>query len=242
MRDKFCSTLNSFARILHLKRRFLVLPGSSLLKKESFPEICFAVTVCDEHKELRNLLDGILPYKKEKDEILVQSDSENITDEVRTVLKEYEDKIDKLVEFSLNQDFGAFKNNLLKHTQKEYIFQLDADEIPSPFLMENLHTILAYNPEVELIRVPRINIMIDDNKDFIKWDQVSSIEKKDLINFPDYQRRIFKNREGIQWIKRIHEKITGNKTIAYLPSKTEYCLLHCKRWKKQLKWLNYNFK
>ena len=57
----------------------------------------------------------------------------NRTDDVLDYLK-LMDKINtnhKVIGFPLNKDFKSFKNNLKSHCSKDYIFQIDADEIPA---------------------------------------------------------------------------------------------------------------
>jgi hypothetical protein len=59
----------------------------------------------------------------------------------------------------LEKDFSDHKNVGNSHCSGQYIFAIDADEIPSDFLLENLHTILESNTEVELYQIPRVNIL-----------------------------------------------------------------------------------
>jgi glycosyltransferase involved in cell wall biosynthesis len=61
-----------------------------------------------------------------------------------------------------------------------------------------------------------------------------------LINFPDFQGRIFRNDPNkLQWIGKVHEMIgsPGNLKFNYstLPLEEEYCLLHIKEIEKQEK-------
>ena len=48
----------------------------------------------------------------------------------------------KVVGFPLNKDFASFKNNLKSHCTKDYIFQIDADEIPHESLVEVINEVL----------------------------------------------------------------------------------------------------
>ena len=160
-------TLNTIARIPFIKKRFPIL-HKGIKHYGSELSVCYAITVCDEDDELRNLLDAIIPYKSERDEILIQGDKGNTTEEVLRVIEEYKAYIKKYIEYPLNHNFGAFKSNLKNFTKCDYIFQLDADEIPSPFLMKHLHNILFDNP-YDLIRLARINVMINDEEPFLLW-------------------------------------------------------------------------
>ena len=225
-------TLNFIARLLFLKRRFPLL-HKRIEHHESELSVCYAITVCDEDDELRNLLEAIIPFKTKHDEILIQGDKGNTTDEVLRVIEEFKTHITQYIEYPLNHNFGAFKSNLATHTTCDYIFQLDADEIPSPYLMKHLHSILFEN-RYDLIRIARINVMINDKEPFLLWETHNKRSKWHVLNYPDYQRRIYKNKPTIYWIRNIHEKLVGYKTATYLPPKPKYSLLHCKHWQKQV--------
>jgi len=60
-----------------------------------------------------------------------------------------------------------------------------------------------------------------------------------IINKWDYQSRIYKNSPEIKWIGKVHEVISGHKTIANLPSGDEWCLMHKKSIQKQEKQNNF---
>lgn len=231
--DIFKRILNFFLKILFFKRRLPILHYNRHKEEADKLSVCFAITVCDEYEELRNLLNAIIPYVCENDEILIQGDEGNTTDKVKEVIAEYSSSISKFVEFPLNHNFGAYKSQLAKHTNCKYIFQIDADEIPHPYLMRHIHRII-YNNKLDLIRMARINIMIENDEKFILWEDFKDHKILERLNFPDYQRRIYRNTESISWTQTIHEKIIGFKTNAYLPTSEKYCLLHCKHWKKQI--------
>lgn len=115
--------------------------------------ISYTVTACNEDRELDKLLNVLRVNIKDNDEIIIQLDAENTTDDVRKVVSNYKDRIPslKVIEFSLNNDFALFKNNLKLHCTKEWIFNIDADEMPSAFLIEHIHTILSHNSELDLL-------------------------------------------------------------------------------------------
>ena len=67
-----------------------------------------------------------------------------------------------------------------------------------------------------------------------KWGwKVQNIDGKDLINFPDWQHRIFKNNGTIKWKNKVHEVLEGYKTLSYIPA--ELFLWHHKDIKRQEK-------
>jgi glycosyltransferase involved in cell wall biosynthesis len=195
-------------------------------------KISYAITACNEHEELDKLLHHLLTYKQIEDEVVVQIDSKH-TPEIIKVIGTHIDNI-RVVYFSLNNDFALFKNNLKDHCVGDYIFQIDADEIPSIDLLTNIHKILEDNPIVDMMLVPRINTVAGLTQEHIeKWGW--NINKQGWVNFPDYQTRIYKNKPNINWNNKIHERLFGFTTHAALPSIEEYCLYHPKTIERQEK-------
>jgi glycosyltransferase involved in cell wall biosynthesis len=192
-------------------------------------KISYAITACSEHEELEALLKMLLPSKREDDEIVVQLDKENHTKKVLDVLKKY--KIKKNL-FKLDNDFASFKNNLKKICKGDYIFQIDADEIPADETVANLHKVLESNLDIDLFLVPRINIVNDITDEHLKkWNWKK--DRRGWINWPDYQYRIFKNNFNIKWQNKVHENIVGAQTGVQLPATAEYALTHIKSIEKQ---------
>ena len=194
-------------------------------------KISFAVTACNEHDELNRLLLFLYSHKRECDEIVVQIDDTNHTNEILSVLNKFKLPIHK---FPLNNDFSSFKNNLKKICKGNYIFQIDADEIPALETVSNLHNIIESNIDIDLFLVPRINTVQGlTEKHIQKWNW--QINQKQWVNWPDYQFRIFKNQFNIKWVNEIHEQIVGAQTGIKLPASPEYALIHEKTIDKQEK-------
>jgi glycosyltransferase involved in cell wall biosynthesis len=188
------------------------------------PSISYAITACSEHRELSFLLEVLRNSIHAEDEIVVQLDS-NASEEVREVVKDY-------IEFPLNKDFASFKNNLSKHCTKDYIFQIDADEYPNPYLIANLKDILQYNETIDVFLVPRINTVEGLTDEHIqKWGW--RVDDNGWVNFPDYQWRIWKNNNKINWINKVHERLDGFKEYSALPQSEEFSLFHPKDIKRQ---------
>ena len=138
----------------------------------------------------------------------------------------------KLVKRELNNDFAGQKNYLTSLCTGDYIFQIDADELPSTFLMHNLSTILESNPGLEVYLVPRINTVEGLTPEHIaKWNW--NVNTQGWVNFPDYQWRIYKNATKIRWANKVHERLVGFDTYAYLPAEEDYCLYHPKEIERQ---------
>ena len=193
-------------------------------------KISYAITVCNEHKELQKLLEFLFQNKREEDEVVVQKDKDNSTEEVWDVCERFESQ--KAVEYKhnvyeLNKNFAAYKNNLNKNCDGDWIFQIDADEIPNFYLIQALPYILEANNGVEAFWVPRINTVAGITDAHIsKWGW--KLNEDGWVNFPDWQMRIYRNKEEIYWIKPVHEQLKGYTKFANLPAEEKYCLYHPK--------------
>jgi glycosyltransferase involved in cell wall biosynthesis len=204
--------------------------ASSKNKNNVMLRISYAITACNEHVELDRLLDLLTNNIRPEDEIVVQMDT-TATNEVVSVIEKY-----NLIKYyyPLNNDFAEFKNNLSKHCTKEFIFQIDADEYPHPFLLESLPEILEYNYNVDVFLTPRINTVEGLTEQHIQqWGW--NVNDKGWVNFPDYQWRIWKNSNKIKWINKVHERLDGFNEYSVLPQSEEYCLFHPKDIKRQEK-------
>ena len=139
----------------------------------------------------------------------------------------------KVIGFPLNKDFASYKNNLKSHCKGDYIFQIDADEVPHEYLVENIHEILSSN-EVDLIYIPRVNTVQGLTTEHIqKWGW--QVNERGWVNWPDYQTRIYKNTDEIQWMNKVHERITGYDTFSNFPAEEHFCLYHPKQIERQEK-------
>ena len=188
-------------------------------------QISYAIPVCNEHVELEKLLSFLIKHIDEDDEIVVQCDQGNTTPEVYKVLGEFS-KI-KIIEFPLKNDFASFKNNLKNNCTKEWIFQIDADELPIYYLLKNLKELLKSNPTIEMFMVPRVNTVKGLTQEHVnKWRW--NVNEKGWVNWPDYQTRIIQNSPKIKWQNKVHEQIIGISTKGALPMEEEWCLYHPK--------------
>ena len=188
--------------------------------------ISYAIPVCNEHTELEKLLKFLLPLKRPEDEIVVQVDSKNVTPEVTALTNTWGDSNDiKVVSFEFNGNFANLKNNLKNNCTGDYIFQIDADEIPHSYLIGLLPTLFRHNPDVDLFLVPRINIVNGLTEEHIqKWRW--QVNEQGWVNFPDTQMRIIRNAPHIQWASKVHEVIMGYKQYVVLPSEEKFTLYH----------------
>ena len=130
--------------------------------------------------------------------------------------------------------FADWKNQLTELCSGDYIFQIDADEYPHDNLIENLPSILENNPNNEIYLVPRVNTVSGLTDEYIKkWGW--RVNEQEWVNWPDYQWRIWKNKQGIKWVNKVHEKLEGHKTYGVLPAMEELSLYHPKEINRQIK-------
>ena len=95
-------------------------------------KISYGLTVCNEDKELENLITYLRRIIDENDEIVVVYDKNRVTTEVKEVLDTYQKDI-SYYPFDFKQNFLENKNYLNSKCSGDYIFQLDADELPEVF-------------------------------------------------------------------------------------------------------------
>jgi len=196
-------------------------------------KISYAITVCNELEEIKKLVSFLLLHKRIEDEIVILLDHSNGKDEVyKYLLTLPQDVINYRDTFKGH--FADWKNQLTSYCTGDYIFQIDADEIPQEDFMYNLPYILELNPETDIFRVPRVNTVEGLTPEHIKkWGW--RIDSQGWINFPDYQWRIYKNSPNIKWKNKVHEVLEGYSTIAELPAEEQYSLYHHKVIEKQEK-------
>jgi len=194
-------------------------------------KISYGLTVCNEHEELKNLIEYLTAKIDSTDEIVVVYDQNRVTPEVMNILESNKDKV-KFYPFNFQQNFLENKNYMNSKCTGDYIFQIDADEIPEEFLVENLKTVLEDNP-VDLLTTPRKNLVPGLTQEHIqKWRW--HVNERGWVNWPDTQKRIYKNDPSIKWTgHQIHGMVTGYKTFADLPLEEEWSIIHNKTINRQ---------
>ena len=197
-------------------------------------KICYKILTHNETDSLKKLLDFLFENIKETDHIIVVDDfSDSPT---RKILSKYvESNQYDYFQNKLEDDFSKQHNyaDSLVRDEFDYIFSIDADELPNKWLIENIHEILESN-DIDLIWVPRINTVEGITDEYIQqWGW--RVNEKGWVNFPDYQGRIYKNDESINWENPVHEIVTGAKKVSHFPTEEEFCLYHPKDIQRQVK-------
>jgi len=194
-------------------------------------KISYSITVCNELEEVSRLLNFLHQHKRPNDEICILLDKPKASQQLLDELYYWSSKdIITLKESTFQGHFANWKNELTRMCSGDYIFQIDADEMPNDILIENLPTILENN--VDVILVPRVNTVQGITPQHIQawgWKQ----NEKGWIQWPDYQWRIYRNTPDIKWINKLHEVLDGYKTYSGLPELEEYAIYHPKTIEKQ---------
>ena len=195
--------------------------------------ISYAITVCNEFLEIQRLITFLLKNKRLQDNIVVLFDESNGDREVENYLRSHSQN----GEFHWHKakfqgHFADWKNKLTSLCTGDWIFQIDADEIPHNNLVENLPALLKENQNVDMIRVPRVNTVEGLTEEHIKkWGW--NINEKGWVNWADWQMRIYKNTTKIKWINKVHEVLNGFSNHGMLPAEEEWALYHPKTIERQ---------
>ena len=168
-------------------------------------KISYAITVCNELNEVTTLINFLLDHRRPEDEIVILFDKGNGTDEVWSrIIELRQEKNVKYHAGTFKNHFVDWKNKLTELCSGDYIFQIDADEVPNRMLIRNLPKILESNPDNEVYLVPRVNTVNGLlREDIDKWGW--RVDGKNWVNWPDYQWRIWKNKPEIKWENKVHE-------------------------------------
>ena len=154
-------------------------------------KISYAITVCNEFVEIQKLVNFLRENKRQQDEIVILYDQKNGNEEIATWLT----KMNKYPNIQFwrgffEGHFADWKNKLTEYCTGDYIFQIDADEIPHMSLITALPTILGGNPDNEVYLVPRVNTVDGLTLDHqLKWGW--NVNEEGWVNWPDYQWRIW---------------------------------------------------
>ena len=194
-------------------------------------KITYAICTCTEHRELQSLIRFLFNVKDKEDDINILVDSQNGTEKVADVLEPYKNDID-IIFRNFDNDFGKHRNYQLERCKGDYIFIVDADEVPSYLLIKQLKHIIE-SSQGEIIYVPRINIIPDITQDLMsKWNFTPN--EVGWINWPDFQGRICKNTPTIKYYdQKIHERLSGTDKVVQIQANPNHALWHIKSAYKQ---------
>ena len=190
-------------------------------------KISYAVTVCNEFVEIQKLIPFLLKNKRAEDEVVVLFDSNNGDTAVEEYLRSHSINGEfHWIGYEFDGHFANMKNRLTEMCNGDYIFQIDADELPHEMLIENLPEILKSN-NIDVILVPRVNTVDGLTQEHIdKWRW--NVNENGWVNWPDMQYRIYRKSDDIKWVNKVHEVLEGFQTLSHLPMQEELALYHPK--------------
>jgi hypothetical protein len=190
--------------------------------------ITYAICVCDEHNELNSLLSFLTKVIDDEDDINILVDSGKVTKEVKCVLEKFNERI-IVNERAFCGNFSNHRNYHITKCSGDYIFVLDADEIPKEELIKNIKSF-----DSDVLNIPRINIIPGYTEEWCK-SMNFSVNDFGWINWPDYQGRFFKNDGKIKWSLGLHERLIGSDKVSNLEANPRVALWHIKSIEKQNK-------
>lgn len=193
-------------------------------------KITYAITVCNESKDLYSLVSFLIKVKDPEDNINILVDSAHVTKQVRSVLKHFENNIVQN-ERDFDGKFSTHRNYHASTCDGDYICVIDADEMPHEFMIKNLKNIISEN-NPDIIWVPRINICPGFTQEWLKRCNFKTNELG-WINWPDYGSRVYKNIPSIHFSSELHEKLVGGSNSIGLPAEPKFALWHIKSVDKQ---------
>jgi hypothetical protein len=170
--------------------------------------------------------------KDTSDDINVLFDTRNGTQQVRDVLQRFKDDI-TLSERPFDNDFSVHRNYHITKCSGDYIFMIDADEMPQEQLIKTIKQYIRESGS-ELLYIPRMNICPGYTQSWLQKLNFNT-NQVGFINWPDYQGRIFKNSEQIRWGNKLHEKIEGAQNAIILPAEPSNGIWHIKTVQRQNK-------
>ena len=157
-------------------------------------KLSVVISAHNEEKRIREVLEAVFFA----DEIIIVDNAS--TDATKNICKEFTKKIFSRPNFQMlnkNKNYGFSK------ASNEWILNLDADEIITPELREEIISAISKSNSVDGYCIPRKNMILG------KWIAHTGW-------YPDYQLRLFKKGKGKFAERHVHEKIDLNGTTENL--------------------------
>jgi hypothetical protein len=193
-------------------------------------KITYSIQVCNESRELFSLLNFLVKTIDYVDNIHVIVDTPHKTEKVQKVLDYFDKKITVF-----ERTFDTFYKNSSYHKEVatgDYVFAIDADEMPQEMLIKTIKQIIA-TTKGEVIFVPRINIHPGMTQEFLHKCKQFKVNEAGWINWPDFQGRLYKRADHIKWTDEIHTKLYGSDNAIGIQPIPQLALWHIKSMEKQ---------
>lgn len=145
----------------------------------------------------------------------------NFPQVLREVLTNLSEDVDILYISRVNTVFGITMDHLTKWGWKfitlgDLVSECPVNEMPDGYR--------------ELLQTA--DLILEEDEQVIKY-------KVPAINFPDYQSRVYRNKEGVRWEGKVHERVVSDNRSEYFGLSSLYSLLHIKDIKRQEQQNNY---
>lgn len=217
-------------------------PGVSVYKWDRIIDVL--ITCHDETDTLESLL-KVVTESRVVYKILILADRP--TKETAEIMDKYNERMWYLgggfsrfcyITHELNHNYSAHKNygnaymKSFAGNANKWVLQLDADEFVTPEALEYYAETIKLNDEnTDLIFIPRINDFVGITPEIAKQWNWNIDNPNKWVNWNrggDYQGRLYKLKDGVKWVGRLHERIQGYDKYAFIPREPELAILHRK--------------
>lgn len=188
-------------------------------------KLSYAIMVCNEHEKLFSLISFLLKVKDDEDEINILFDATHGTDEVKQVLLHFKEKI-IVNEREFDGNFSAHRNYHKDKCNGDYIFTIDADEMPQEKLIKEVKSMIEARM-ADAYFIPRINIIPGSTSEWLKKNGFK-VNDFNWINWPDYGCKLFKNIDYITFQNELHERVVGFKSRLIVDAHPNIAIWHIK--------------
>lgn len=189
--------------------------------------------MCNEHRELDRLLSLLLPFVRPVDEVVVLVDQKKATAETYNTLVQYPQVLKRDGDFTGN--FAEWRNLLTSLCSKDWIFQIDADEVVVPTLISRVQECIQNAWGMKAFALPRINTVQGlTQEDIAKWHW--QVNDNGWVNWPDWQIRVFQNDRSCKYVGDVHEHLVcPEHSVASIGEHPMCALIHPKTIERQRK-------
>lgn len=160
--------------------------------------ISYLVTCKNEGDQIKPLLELLYKYKDLSECIILDDFSTDLqTNKILEDASSTDDNFYKLYKHALNNNYSDHKNYGKSLCSGEYIFQLDADEIPSESLLQSIKDLIDINRDVDVFWIPRINNFIgvtdiEANQWGWKLTKIPALVQEKAISINSYEYKFLK--------------------------------------------------
>lgn len=169
--------------------------------------ISYGILVCNEAVELNRLLGNLTAYLRPEDEIVILVDGPKAPQAVADIIALWQRTCENLNYYrsEFKGNFAEWREELASHCTKDWIFQIDADELVDLNLLVHLSETIEAGGDTEVFALARVNTvtgLTQEDIDKWHWDV-----RGRLVNWPDWQTRLYKNDGTLHWVGEVHEHL-----------------------------------